>query len=99
MSSLTYEAKYGITVAQRDELWQAQGGKCSICKDAITLEDACTDHCHQSGTVRHLLCNNCNVILGLAYDRPEVLEAAAQYLRFHAALQKRLREIEPDNSE
>lgn len=39
------------------------------------------DHCHDSGKVRGVLCNPCNVILGHARDRPDLLESAAKYLR------------------
>lgn len=38
------------------------------------------DHCHTTGKVRGILCSNCNAILGLALDRPEILKRAADYL-------------------
>ncbi|GGN35817.1 hypothetical protein FHR83_006243 [Actinoplanes campanulatus] len=39
------------------------------------------DHCHLSGRVRGLVCNNCNGMIGLARDRPEILRAGADYLQ------------------
>lgn len=39
------------------------------------------DHCHTTGRVRGLLCNACNTLLGKASERPEVLIAAAAYLK------------------
>lgn len=38
------------------------------------------DHCHQTGTVRGMLCHACNITLGMMKDSPELLRAAAQYL-------------------
>ena len=38
------------------------------------------DHCHATGTVRGLLCHNCNRALGLLHDNTEVLLNAIKYL-------------------
>jgi hypothetical protein len=38
------------------------------------------DHCHDSRKVRGLLCNDCNLAVGYG-KTPEVLDAAARYLR------------------
>jgi hypothetical protein len=43
------------------------------------------DHCHISGKVRGVLCQNCNLGLGHFHDTPEKLERAAAYLRLHAS--------------
>jgi hypothetical protein len=39
------------------------------------------DHCHASGSVRGLLCHNCNRALGLPKDSDEVLQRAISHLR------------------
>ncbi len=38
------------------------------------------DHCHDSGTVRGLLCMNCNAGLGNLGDSPTLLRKGADYL-------------------
>jgi hypothetical protein len=38
------------------------------------------DHCHSTGVIRGILCSNCNAILGIALDNPEILRRAANYL-------------------
>jgi hypothetical protein len=78
--------RFGITLAQYKELLQAQNYSCAICK--ITTEEYAkiskhkfhVDHCHDTGEVRGLLCNNCNVSLGGFKDKKEILESAIAYL-------------------
>lgn len=53
---------------------------CGISEDEIGKK-LDVDHCHNSGRVRGVLCNPCNVVLGHARDRADLLEAAAKYLR------------------
>lgn len=71
---------YGLTQGGYAELQAIHGGRCAICgdpaKDALNV-----DHCHDTGTVRGLLCEKCNLGLGLFADDPERLRAAAEYLR------------------
>lgn len=42
------------------------------------------DHSHVSGTFRGWLCDNCNRILGMAADHPDILRALADYLECNA---------------
>jgi hypothetical protein len=52
---------------------------CQICglKDRRSLN---IDHCHTTGKVRGLLCDNCNKGLGLFKDNPDLLNNAVKYL-------------------
>jgi len=38
------------------------------------------DHCHQRGMFRGWICGNCNTILGMAHDDPNVLRMVIAYL-------------------
>jgi hypothetical protein len=69
-----------------DAMLDAQGGRCAICRTDKAFSGGgdgrrlAIDHCHSTGVVRGLLCGNCNRMLGLVKDDPEVLRRAAVYL-------------------
>lgn len=82
--------RYGITLDEYNLMFLQQGGICAICgkppgpdlphhwKNKLAV-----DHCHATGKVRGLLCNDCNAGIGhLGTER--VALAAAEYLRLHA---------------
>ena len=60
-----------------DALLALQGGVCAICSKNRPLG---VDHCHLFNEVRGLLCNKCNLGLGMFDDDPDRLRAAADYL-------------------
>jgi hypothetical protein len=68
-------------------LLEAQGGLCAICNQVP--ETVHIDHNHAcckrgcTACVRALLCHPCNAGLGLFYDDPSRLLAAAAYLIQH----------------
>lgn len=77
--------KYGVDADTVAAMHEAQAGTCAICKRPPGRESGPAsllhvDHCHATGRVRGLLCNTCNVALGLFQDRPEILQAAVTYL-------------------
>ncbi|WP_277437431.1 endonuclease VII domain-containing protein [Streptomyces sp. SPB162] len=69
--------KYGITMAERDELIASQVGRCPICPAASAEH---VDHCHETGRVRGVLCFNCNSALGKLRDDPDARRRAVAYL-------------------
>lgn len=81
--------RYGITAAEYDALFAAQDGKCAICKqpprDNVHAHwggKLCIDHCHETNTIRMLLCNDCNLAVG--YVKSEAIALAlAGYFRLH----------------
>lgn len=68
---------YGLTEAERDEMIDAQGGLCAICRTAPAVH---VDHCHTTGRVRGVLCFNCNSAIGKLGDDPDVIRRAIAYL-------------------
>jgi len=75
------KARYGITLEEKLELLNRQGGKCLICKKDIIKNKACVDHNHETGRVRGLLCDRCNHGLGNFKDNIELLQLAIEYLK------------------
>lgn len=77
--------KYGVTVEWFRTTFEAQGGRCAICRsESPGPHDWHIDHDHATGSARQLLCHLCNVMLGNARDDPSILLAGADYLRQHA---------------
>lgn len=68
---------YGLDESDYNEMYEAQDGTCKICNQDLRLV---VDHCHESGKVRGLLCNQCNIGLGAFYDNIERLQVAINYL-------------------
>jgi hypothetical protein len=73
--------RYGISEAQWDVMYQAQGGRCAICATAAKRMDV--DHDHSTGAVRALLCQKCNRGLGQFNDDASLLVQASAYLKHH----------------
>ena len=78
--------KYGITIAQYDELLRLQDGVCASCHKPETslsrigtLRRLSVDHDHVTGLVRGLLCCNCNRALGWLDDSPDKIQALLIY--------------------
>lgn len=78
---------YGMTLDQFTELNEAQGGGCAICGGGphgghrtARKKWLSVDHCHETGRIRGLLCDNCNIGIGKFKDDPALLLAAIEYL-------------------
>jgi glycine/D-amino acid oxidase-like deaminating enzyme len=82
---------HGYTPAQIRERLQAQGGCCALCKSTDPgKRDWQGDHDHATGVFRAVLCNRCNLGLGLFADDPDRLHAAAEYVARHRAFSEML---------
>ena len=71
---------YGMTPNQFQSLYERQNGICAICSGTNPVGDLCVDHNHETGAIRGLLCRQCNLMIGNARDRIDLLIEAAAYL-------------------
>jgi predicted transcriptional regulator YheO len=76
---------YGLSKQEYENLLNSQSGMCAICNtDRSTKEgwrSLSVDHCHKTGKVRGLLCQNCNTSLGKFQDNIQILMRAIEYLK------------------
>jgi len=74
--------KLGINITwdEYEALEKAQGGRCAICGEIPENQRLSVDHCHESGKIRGLLCQPCNLGLGSFKDDKELLGKAKAYL-------------------
>lgn len=64
-----------------ERLLAEQDSGCAICGGPpVGKEHLSVDHCHETGEVRGLLCDNCNLAIGLLQDDPNIVTSARAYL-------------------
>ena len=87
--------KYGVSIEYLEQLLEAQGGCCAICEapweecvapkrsryEELFMQHLYVDHDHETGKVRGLLCNNCNVAIALFEENPSHIASAIEYLQ------------------
>ena len=81
--SLKLQHKYGINLAQYNLILKSQKGVCAICGQPEAnhiLGGLSVDHDHKTFKIRGLLCKKCNLLLGYAKDKVEILKSAIAYL-------------------
>jgi hypothetical protein len=71
--------KYGITGDEFRKIIDKQQTKCPICNRSIN-KNLSIDHDHNTGKIRGIICNSCNLAIGNAESSPERLRAMANYL-------------------
>lgn len=77
--------KYGITAEDYDRMLAAQGGGCAICGKQPEEQKRYgkylhVDHCHETGRIRGLLCDQHNLLIGRWDHDPVLLRRAADYI-------------------
>lgn len=89
---------YNLPIERYEAFVVEQQNRCAICLVEFTDEKrqgAFVDHDHGccpgykscGKCIRGLICMSCNMTLGLAKDRPQILEKAALYLKERAIVQ------------
>lgn len=89
----TYELRLkikGLSVEEYNKLLNKQNGVCAICsKPPESNRRFSVDHNHKccpgkkscGKCIRGLLCDNCNHMLGLGKDSPEIFTKAIEYIK------------------
>ena len=74
--------RYLLTPERFAEYKLRQRGACACCGRSLDDPDVkvCVDHIHGTTIIRGILCNSCNVGIGMFKDSPQLLRAAAEYL-------------------
>ena len=76
--------QYGISEEQHLHIIEQAGGACEIClvrpPNPLRLS---IDHDHKTGSVRGVLCCNCNAGIGMFKEAEDRLMSAIEYLRKH----------------
>jgi Recombination endonuclease VII len=79
------KTKYGLTLEELKNLEKEQKHRCAICKKRFNgrWKRPNVDHKHgKEGTHRGLLCVDCNLLIGHAFDDIKILSKAIIYLRY-----------------
>lgn len=78
---------YGMTVEEYSVLAAMQGNKCATCgksAEETHRKRLFVDHCHATGKIRGLLCQQCNTALGMVGDDIDRLSSLISYLIEHS---------------
>ena len=74
------KTKYGIGVDEYRKLLSEQDNCCCICGVDFSAAKPVVDHCHESGSIRGILCARCNVGIGMFRESIDSLSNAIIYL-------------------
>jgi len=72
------KTRYGLSEEERNKWFRLQPD-CEVCGEMMIKPHI--DHSHSRNVIRGLICNRCNLMIGMAKDDPNILLAAADYLK------------------
>lgn len=72
---------YGLSLMGYELMIEQQDAKCAICNELTSK--LVVDHCHTTGKVRSLLCNDCNTGIGMLKENKEIMLSAIEYIDHH----------------
>jgi hypothetical protein len=81
--------RYGITINEWEKMFEKQGKICALCGSDVPAKHSNrwnTDHDHDTGIIRGIICCSCNNGLGLFKDDPVLLRKAANYIELSKPL-------------
>ena len=79
-------SEYKITLEEYNAMLKNQGGTCGNPACNYGMDDdhkLFVDHCHETNTVRGLLCHWCNAAEGFLKGSPEVAQGLIDYMKKH----------------
>lgn len=82
------QKSYGMSLQDFFDMLEEQNYECAICSADLSNakpKNIHIDHCHTSSKVRGILCNSCNMGIGMLKDDVDVLKSAIAYLEYHNA--------------
>jgi len=76
--------KFGISEEDYIRILTSQNGVCGLCGQPMDEgKKLAVDHDHNTGEIRGILHNRCNMAIGLLLESPEICRKAAVYLEKH----------------
>ncbi len=77
--------KYGLNIKEFQAILEAQDNKCACCGnlEGPGNERFVVDHDHKTGDVREIICQKCNLTIGLVDDDIDNLNHCIVYLKKH----------------
>ena len=72
---------YNINLSYAKKLLNTN--KCGICETYVEGQNQHVDHCHETGKVRDILCNNCNRAIGYFNEDINRIKKSIKYLNKH----------------
>lgn len=76
--------RYGLTRTEHMWIYIKQKGCCSLCGRPVAYDKIHTDHNHDTGKFRSLLCHRCNLMVGyIDKTPPGLLRQAQEYVKAH----------------
>ncbi len=83
-----HKYNYGLMESDYSRMSLSQGGKCFLCQKPAEdnvkrghIARLLPDHNHETGEVRSLLCNRCNIVLGMIETNMPIAEKMMSYLK------------------
>ena len=82
-----FRSKYGLYLDDYDSMLSAQNGACRACLGVNgSGKRLAVDHDHDNMRVRGLLCEKCNLALGLLDEDPKRMLRLIEYIRMATSL-------------
>ncbi len=80
--------KYGISLVEREQMYQTQCGLCGLCGEPLPKEvmtNYCDlDHCHTTKRIRALVHRRCNHLIAAVENQQKLIPAVLTYLDKHS---------------